>query len=135
MWKNRLERMVLTSPVAEREGQDGEEERESPGKDSNIGPQRTHKGSWSCSVLWRWDYLPKGKGKKVFRRGDSSPAAPLVYLHQSQRAVPCSSSSSEISSGEKGPKARGAGRHNKETARRHRQNCPCTLSPNVRLPC
>lgn len=57
--------------------------------------------------------------EKLFRRGTSSLAAALPYLHQNQIAFPCSSSSKMQqcrSNEEKGPKARGTGRHNKENA-------------------
>lgn len=90
-----LKKMAPRFPTAEREGQGGGDGRESLGKDSNTGPPRN--GYWKCSVLrphlWHWDHLRKEEGKKVFRRGASSLVAALAYLHQSQRAVACSSSS------------------------------------------
>lgn len=131
-----LKMMVLRSPTAKKKGQDAREGWERTGKDSNINPPKNV--SWACSVLrphlWCWDYLPKGKGRKVFRTGTSRLAPALLYLHQSQGPAPAPPPPKH-SDEEKGPKARDTGRHNTEKVQRHRQNSPCALSPNFRLPC
>lgn len=139
-----MRRMAPRSPTAERRV----EEDQGEGQDGRGGMgEPVQRFKHRCTEEWLPDLrCPEASPlvlglltqmKKLFSRGTSSLAVALPYLPQNQRAVPCSSSNTQQhgSDEEKGPRARGTGRHNKEKARRHRQNNPCALSHSFRLSC
>lgn len=124
----------MTKGKGKMKGKEGE----SLGKDSNTGALGEQLPCLLCPEASPLELVLSAQRKRIFRRGTSSPAAALPYLRQNQTAVLCSSSPKMQQCGsneEKGPKASGTVRHNKEKAKRHRQNSPCALSHSFRPSC